>query len=120
MDAEHAEERGLRRQVRFWRSLTVLLLAGVVCLFVLNRVQAYRFEAWVWRLSESEMAREHSWRRMVTEVQRAYGMKGGGGSTPAREDPELAKPQRLEAIQRARTDTSQSRPSMSAAPAPIE
>ncbi len=47
----------------------------------------------------SELKREDDYRAIVQEVQKAFGMKGGGGKLPTKDDPELSLIQRLEALQ---------------------
>ncbi len=50
-------------------------------------------------VSLSEIKKEDQWKAIVEEVKKAFGMKGGGGKLPTKEDPELTMQQRLEAIQ---------------------
>lgn len=50
-------------------------------------------------VSLSEIKKEDQYRAIVQEVKKAFGMEGGGGRMPTKDDPELTLIQRLEALQ---------------------
>ncbi len=50
-------------------------------------------------VSMSEIKKEDEYKAIVEQVQKAFGMHGGGGRTPTQDDPELSLIQRLEALQ---------------------
>ncbi len=47
----------------------------------------------------SEIKKEDEYRAIVEEVKKAFGMKGGGGKVPSKEDPMLSLMKRLEELQ---------------------
>jgi len=47
----------------------------------------------------SEIKKEDQYRAIVEEVQKSFGMKGGGGKLPTKDDPELSLIDQLETIQ---------------------
>lgn len=49
-------------------------------------------------VSLSEIKKEDEWRAIVDEVQKAFGMHGGGGKIPSPDDPELSFPQIKETL----------------------
>ena len=50
-------------------------------------------------LSLSEIKREDEFRAIVREVKKAFGMQGGGGKVPSKDDPELTYIERIKALQ---------------------
>ena len=50
-------------------------------------------------VSFSEIKREDEFQAVVKEIQKAFGMKGGGGKLPTDDDPTLTLIERLEALQ---------------------
>jgi len=50
-------------------------------------------------VSFSEIKKEDEFQAVVEEIQKAFGMKGGGGKLPTDTDPELSLIERLESIQ---------------------
>jgi len=59
----------------------------------------------------SEIKKEDQFKAVVEEVKKAFGMKGGGGKLPTKDDPELSLMERLEQIemqQRTKTKISNS------------
>lgn len=50
-------------------------------------------------VSLSEIKKEEQYQAIVKEVQKAFGMRGGGGKLPTKDDPELSLLDRLEAVQ---------------------
>ena len=50
-------------------------------------------------VSLSEIKKEDEWKAMVEEVQKSFGMKGGGGRLPTDNDPALTLVQILETVQ---------------------
>ena len=49
-------------------------------------------------VSLSEIKKEDDWKAIVAEVQVAFGMKGGGGKMPTKDDPQLTLQQRIEQL----------------------
>ncbi|MEM6392313.1 MAG: flagellar motor protein MotB [Planctomycetota bacterium] len=49
-------------------------------------------------VSFSEIKKEDDFQAVVEEIQKAFGMKGGGGKLPTKDDPALSLIERLEAI----------------------
>ena len=49
-------------------------------------------------VSFSEIKKEDIYQAVVEEIQKSFGMKGGGGKLPTQEDPELTLIERLEAV----------------------
>jgi len=49
-------------------------------------------------VSFSEIKKEDKWQAVVEEIQRAFGMKGGGGKLPTKDDPALSLIERIEAM----------------------
>ena len=54
-------------------------------------------------VSLSEIKKEDQYRAIVEEVQKAFGMKGGGGKVATKDDPKLSLIKRLEELQVRRT-----------------
>ena len=50
-------------------------------------------------VSLSEIKKEDHYRAIVEEIQKAFGMKGGGGKIPTKDDPKLSLIERLEVLQ---------------------
>ena len=50
-------------------------------------------------VSLSEIKKEDQYRAIVEEVKKAFGMKGGGGKTPTKDDPKMSLIERLEVLQ---------------------
>lgn len=50
-------------------------------------------------VSFSEIKKEDEWNAVVEEIKKSFGMKGGGGKLPTKDDPELTLIERLEAVQ---------------------
>jgi chemotaxis protein MotB len=49
-------------------------------------------------VSFSEIKKEDKWQAVVEEIQQAFGMKGGGGKLPTKDDPALSLIERVEAM----------------------
>ena len=49
-------------------------------------------------VSFSEIKKEDRWQAVVEEIQKAFGMKGGGGKLPTKDDPALSLIERVEAM----------------------
>jgi len=49
-------------------------------------------------VSFSEIKKEDKWQAVVEEIKQAFGMKGGGGKLPTRDDPALSFIERVEAM----------------------
>ena len=49
-------------------------------------------------VSFSEIKKEDKWQAVVEEIQTAFGMKGGGGKLPTKDDPALSFIERIEAM----------------------
>lgn len=49
-------------------------------------------------VSFSEIKKEDMWQAVVEEIQQAFGMKGGGGKLPTKDDPALSFIERIEAM----------------------